>query len=85
MSRHFWLRVGMLGVAAMTSWPLSADADVNRVIVVIVPPARQPSPPPPPASRRSRRCNGRRPLRWVLRQGVDHPQPFATPAATSAR
>ena len=49
MFQQFWVRLCVFGVAAMTSWPLSANPDAGRVIVVIVPPARQPSPPPPPS------------------------------------
>ena len=33
MSRRFWVQLCMLGVAAMPSWPLSADADARRLFV----------------------------------------------------
>ena len=57
MSRH--LQLSMLGVVAVTSWPLSADADARHLFVVIMPPARQPSPPPPPS------FSSQAPLQWA--------------------
>jgi hypothetical protein len=44
---RFCMRLCMLTVAAMVSWPFSVDADTGRPppIVVIVPPVRPPSPP----------------------------------------
>ena len=41
---RFSIRLCMLTVAAMASWPFSVDADTKRPFVVIVPPMRPPSP-----------------------------------------
>ena len=37
----------MLVAAAMASWPLSAGADTEHVVVVVIPTFRPASPPPP--------------------------------------
>ena len=44
---RFCMRLCMLTVAGMASWPFSVDADTGRPppLVVIVPPVRPPSPP----------------------------------------
>src|ERR1700722_18412426 len=47
ISPRFWVRVRMLVAAAMASWPLSAGADTEHVVVVVIPTFRSASPPPP--------------------------------------
>jgi len=72
----------LIAGATMLS-PLSAEADARQVLVVIVPPARQPS-PHLRSSHPSMRCNGLRPCRWGLHQGVDLLRLAATQILTSA-
>ena len=44
---RFRVRVGLLVAAAMVSWPFSAGADTEHLVVVIVPSFRPASPTPP--------------------------------------
>ena len=58
ISPRFRVRVGLLIAAAMVSWPFSAGADTEHLVVVIVPSFRPASPMPPAFSSQP-------PLQWA--------------------